>query len=127
MSKLSAEQRKSFEKVNALLGFGQGEYVFDMSHPAFQNLTVSISAGPDDGDITGKTIPIASFDDLFALLGLPKDVKNNLPEMSPVYPCEAMLITVNDLYIKEGQVVTIGQEDMPTVLVTDGITIETGG
>jgi hypothetical protein len=74
-----------------------------------------------------KLVPIPSFDDLFKLLGLPDSVKNDLPEMSPVYPCEAVLISGEDIYIKSGDVLTVGEDDHPTVIVCDNITIETGG
>jgi hypothetical protein len=127
MANLSREQKKSFIEANLLQGLVAEELMIGMSHPAFEKDQVVFSADPSSGDLPGKLVPIPTFDDLFKMLGLPQSEKNALPVMSPVYPCEAVVIAGEDLYIKSGQVIKVGDADHPTVLIFGSITVETGG
>jgi hypothetical protein len=126
MSGLSEDQKQEFAKTRELLKLEE-EFLFDVANPVFEKAVVKFSHRKEDADIVAIPIEIPSYDDLFAMLGLPNSVKDNLPEMSPVYPCEGLLIAGEELYIKAGQVIEVGSEDNPTLMVLGAITIESGG
>jgi hypothetical protein len=126
MAALQDYQKQKFIGANLRLGLKQDEFMFDMSHPAFKKKEVVFSADPDKGDITGKVIPVTSIEELMRIAALPEAEKENLNKKL-TFPAKAAAFAAENLYIKSGQVVTLGQAGDPSVYNFGTITVEEGG
>ncbi|MCL7986623.1 hypothetical protein M8998_01590 [Sphingobacterium sp. lm-10] len=87
MKNLEDHHKKNFIEVNERLGLAPDEYMFKMSHGAFENDTVVFADDLSNGHIIGKSISVASIAELKRLSGVPNDGEDD----HVVYPVKGML------------------------------------